>query len=79
MPSITPISIRKVNSGTISDLTDLLTVEEPLEIRLEYGPPGSRLRRNISVTMRTPGSDFELATGFLYTEGIIHSRPILCL
>ncbi len=53
---------------------DLLAAEEPMEIRLEYGPEKDRSTSNISVTMRTPGNDFELALGFLYTEGIIHQK-----
>ena len=52
---------------------DLLAVEEPLEIRIGYGPESARERRSISVTMRTPGNDVELAAGFLYTENIITS------
>lgn len=42
---------------------DLLAVEEPLDIRLAG--------KTVSITMRTPGNDFELAAGFLFTEGII--------
>ncbi len=42
---------------------DVLSVEEPLEIRLGGC--------NVAVTMRTPGDDFDLSLGFLYTEGII--------
>lgn len=45
---------------------ETLAVEEPLEIRVN--------RAAITVTMRTPGSDFELAQGFLFTEGIIAAR-----
>ena len=51
--------------------TDILAVEEPLELQLAYGAAGSRKVKSISVTMRTPGHDFELAAGFLLTEGIV--------
>jgi FdhD protein len=51
---------------------DQLAVEEPLEISMVYGEEGSRESKNISITMCTPGNEEELATGFLYTEGIIH-------
>jgi len=45
---------------------ETLVVEEPLEIRVNGNP--------VSVTMRTPGSDVELAQGFLLTEGVIGHR-----
>jgi FdhD protein len=58
--------------GKISRLDDYLVGEEPLEIRIGTRP--------ISVTMRTPGHDLELATGFLLTEGVIkRSDQIKCL
>jgi FdhD protein len=63
--------IQKVISGSLSDVDDLLASEEPLEVRMQYGLPDARVTKNISVTMRTPGNDKELATGFLFTEGII--------
>lgn len=50
---------------------DLLAIEEPLEIRIGYGPADAREQKCISVTMRTPGNDEELALGFLFSEGII--------
>jgi FdhD protein len=53
---------------------DKLAIEEPLEIRLAFGTGLNRTVKNISVTMRTPGSDAELATGFLFTEGIIKDK-----
>jgi FdhD protein len=52
---------------------DSLAVEEPLEIRLGYRESGKAAHKSISITMRTPGDDFELAAGFLFTEGIIKS------
>jgi FdhD protein len=58
-----PVPISKVEGQTSSRADDLLAVEEPLEIRLG--------EQSLSITMRTPGNDLELATGFLFSEGII--------
>jgi FdhD protein len=64
--------IHKVNHGaSLAGQPDLLAVEEPLEIRLGFGPAGHREQRSLAVTMRTPGHDLELVLGFLLTEGII--------
>ncbi len=65
--------IIKVNDSGGQPADDMLAVEEPLEIRLDFGDSSQRTRKNISVTMRTPGNDFELAAGFLFTEGIIEN------
>ena len=65
--------VTKVNGFISAPLSDILSVEEPLEIRIGYGPGAARVQKNISVTMRTPGNDLELAIGFLFTEGIISS------
>ena len=70
-PSVSSLSIKKVNATNVSEADDWLAVEEPLEIRLGYGSPSGKTVKNISVTMRTPGHDKELALGFLFTEGII--------
>jgi FdhD protein len=63
--------IRKVRGHFSDSSEDTLAVEEPLEIQLGYGPAGARATKSISVTMRTPGYDFELAAGFLMTEGVV--------
>lgn len=57
---------RRVAAGQVVERAETLVVEEPLEIRVN----GSAL----TVTMRTPGSDVELAQGFLLTEGVIERR-----
>lgn len=66
-----PANIQKKVGENISHEQDILAVEEPLEIRLGFENNSKRSYRNISVTMRTPGDDLELAAGFLFTEGII--------
>lgn len=71
--SIKEVCITKVNGFESSSLLDILSVEEPLEIRISYGSEAEKIHKNISVTMRTPGNDFDLAIGFLFTEGIITS------
>ena len=62
------------NSFASKQTEDLLAVEEPLEIRIVYGPEDNRQQKNISVTMCTPGYDEELAAGFLFTEGLIKKK-----
>ncbi|SHI38515.1 FdhD protein [Hymenobacter daecheongensis DSM 21074] len=70
-------AVQKVAGAEMREAADVLAVEEPLEIRLGYGPAGQREQRPLSVTMRTPGHDFELTAGFLLTEGLIRSRADL--
>jgi FdhD protein len=62
---ILTVPVQKVEGDSSAAFQDLLAVEEPLEIRLGD--------RSISITMRTPGHDFELAAGFLFSEGILHN------
>jgi len=73
-PFITNIRIRKICNDQVSDTDDHLAVEEPLEIQMLSGNADNRVQRSISVTMRTPGHDNELAAGFLFTEGIISNH-----
>ncbi|WP_156689930.1 formate dehydrogenase accessory sulfurtransferase FdhD [Mycobacterium sp. Marseille-P9652] len=58
--------VRHLAAGTATTRPETLVVEEPLEIRVNGTP--------LTVTMRTPGSDIELAQGFLLTEGVIGAR-----
>ena len=60
--------------GAVRRHEDRLATEEPLEIRLAW--PGRPAER-VAVTMRTPGHDFELATGFLFAEGVLASADDL--
>ena len=65
----TRAQVLKVASGVGQIRADLLATEEPLEIRITAQGETSP----VAVTMRTPGSDFELAVGFLFSEGILTS------
>lgn len=58
--------VHHLRAGTLTTRPETLVVEEPLEIRLNGAP--------LTVTMRTPGADFELARGFLVGEGVITRR-----
>jgi FdhD protein len=69
-PALSQVSIRRVNGVVVENSPDVLAVEEPLEIRLGFP---DKTHRAISITMRTPGDDAELAAGFLFTEGIVTS------
>ncbi len=69
--SVISKSVGKILGNSKHLEPDLLAVEEPLEIRLKFHRHSKLIEKNIAVTMRTPGHDFELVTGFLMTEGII--------
>jgi FdhD protein len=70
----TRVQVREVVDAGVRRHEDRLATEEPLEIRLAWpGRPAAR----VAVTMRTPGHDFELATGFLHAEGVLDSAEDL--
>jgi FdhD protein len=72
--NLVKIPIHRVTNRGIFEAEDSLAAEEPLEIVIAFGALHQRRKQSISVTMRTPtGNDFELALGFLLTEGIIKS------
>lgn len=56
---------------------DLVAVEEPLEIRIGRANEPATAARSVSITMRTPGHDHELAVGFLVSEGLLRQRDHL--
>jgi FdhD protein len=73
MKSSLKIKISKYSGKESELLEDIIAMEEPLEIQLVYGDNEDRIIKTISITMRTPGNDKELAAGFLFTEGIIQN------
>ena len=74
-----PVTISVVRGSSRQWREDRVAVEEPLEIRLGYELPEGRAETSISITMRTPGNDAELATGFLFTESIIRDPSDIAL
>lgn len=57
--------VLRIRDGAVSHGPDTLAAEEPMEIRVGGRP--------LTVTMRTPGNDFDLAVGFLVSEGVVHA------
>lgn len=68
-----PIEITKIRADLRESAKDRVAVEEPLEIRLGFEAGGERRTKSVSITMRTPGDDEELALGFLFSEGILRA------
>lgn len=66
-----PFTISKIDGASRQSRDDWVAVEEALEIRVGYETLDGRTESSVSITMRTPGDDAELTTGFLFTEAII--------
>ena len=67
---VTPVTLTRSSAPGVEQ-QDLVATEEPLEIRLTHGAEDNRKEMQLAVTMRTPGHDLELVTGFLFSESII--------
>ncbi len=72
--SATRVHLVRHRDGRGRRRRDVVATEEPLEIRVAWEEEGVPRVRPVSVTMRTPGHDFELAVGFLFTEGVLDGR-----
>lgn len=75
--SLTSVPIFSIDQDESICEEDELSVEEPLEIRLEQERDKQAIVRPLAITMRTPGNDLELAAGFLLSEGIVQNKDQL--
>lgn len=66
------IQIKEWTNSSSRERSDWIAGEAPLSIQLQWQENNKRHRRDLAVTMRTPGADFELVRGFLYAEGVIN-------
>jgi len=65
------VPVRRIGNVAAPSDSDRVAVEEPLEIRLGCVTNGARENRSLAITMRTPGDDINLVTGFLFSEGVV--------
>ena len=63
--------VLKFRSNTSKEIDDKISIEEPLEIILKYKDKKNWVKNTISITMRTPGDDENLVSGFLFNERVI--------
>ena len=66
-------NITKLKGSNRQEVQDSISVEEPLEMSLKFKIKDKWNTENISITMRTPGNDEDLISGFLYNERIIEN------
>ena len=65
--------VLKFISNKFDNVEDLVSIEEPLEISLKFKENDEWIIKNLSITMRTPGSDEDLVRGFLFNEQIVEN------
>ena len=66
-------NVTKLRDNNTEDIKDSVSVEEPLEMNLKFKINGKWQTENLSITMRTPGNDEDLISGFLFNERIIQN------
>jgi len=66
-------NVTKLRKNKTEEVKDHVSVEEPLEMNLRFKKNSNWLTENLSITMRTPGNDEDLVTGFLFNERIIEN------
>ena len=72
--STATLKVQRMQGRRLISRRDVVTTEEPMEVRVVCGNKGRPQAHSVAVTMRTPGNDIELAAGFLLTEGIIRGK-----
>jgi FdhD protein len=70
---VTSTEVERITRAGREATTDLVAVEEPLQIILEHGQGHARTETPLAITMRTPGQDTDLVSGFLFAEGAVRS------
>ncbi|WP_194778270.1 formate dehydrogenase accessory sulfurtransferase FdhD [Pararhodonellum marinum] len=82
MKTIAPVAKAKIirwQQGNAQEVSDLLALEAPLQVRLQFGEGADWQEMELATTMRTPGHDMDWAYGFLFSEGIIKQKEDVLL
>ena len=66
-------NVIKLKNSSTEEIKDFVSIEEPIEMSLKYKLNGKLISEHLSITMRTPGHDEDLISGFLFNERIIEN------
>ena len=66
-------NVIKLKDSSVEEVKDFVSIEEPLEMNLKYKVDSKWITEQLSITMRTPGHDEDLISGFLFNERIIEN------